>query len=548
MRYQLMLVFCVLTGLTLSAQTGGNPLEGSVSYVSSQNVYVKFQSTEGIQAGDTLFAVLDGKVTPILKVTDLSSISCVCVPFASVKLNLGDKIISKNFQLKEEKPGEPSVPVAPLVPLVVADTANKPAVVLKKSSQQIHGNLSVASYINFSNSPGGNTQRMQYNFSLGAMHIGDSKFSAECYISFYQKLDSAGKSELKQDIFTGLKIYNLAVSYEFTKNSKILLGRKINPRISNMGAVDGLQYEQKLKQFTLGALVGFRPDYSNYSFNSKLLQYGAYVSHDYQSKKGFMQSTFAFIQQNNSGHTDRMFAYLQHSNSLVKNLTFFGTVEFDIYNKSYTPTDTVAHTDSSYKTSYIPKLSNIYLSLRYRVIKQLSFSISYSARNNIIYYETYKSFIDKMLELETTQGYLFQVNAQPAKKLSIGATVGYRFQKKDPRPSKNLSAYITYAQIPGIGVSATGNVIILETNYMSGQVYGVGISRDLVPGKLFASLDYKFNNYKYLNSEYKTTQNTGEASLYWRIYKKITLSVYYEGTFESAYNFNRIYGQFSLGF
>ena len=547
MKYSLSLLFFILTGLILRGQSGGALLEGSVSYISTQNVYVKFQSTEGIQAGDTLFGMMDGKSVPLLKVTDLSSISCVCIPIGTVKLNVGDKIISKHLNSKQEKQEEVQITPGTIVPPVVSDTSQKIVPEKRKSSQKINGNLSVASYANFSSSPGGNSQRMQYNFSLTAFHIGDSRLSAECYISFYHKLDSAGKSELKEDIFNGLKIYNLAVSYEIGKNSKILIGRKINPRISNMGAVDGLQYELKLKQFTVGALAGFRPDYSNYSFNSKLLQYGAFVSHDLQTKKGYMQSTFAFIQQNNSGNTDRMFAYLQHSNNLVKNLSFFGTVEFDIYHRTY-PTDTIVHIDSSFKTNFIPKLSNIYLSLRYRVIKQLSFSISYSARNNVIYYETYKSFIDKMLELETTQGYLFQVNAQPAKKLSIGATVGYRFQQKDPRPSKNLSAYVTYAQIPGLGVSATANVIILETSYMSGKVYGVGISRDLVAGKLFASLDYKFNNFKYLNSEYKTTQNTGEVSLYWRIYKKITLSAYYEGTFEKEYNFNRVYGQFSLGF
>ena len=32
-----------------------NVLEGTVSYISSQNIYVKFNTTEGIETGDTLF-------------------------------------------------------------------------------------------------------------------------------------------------------------------------------------------------------------------------------------------------------------------------------------------------------------------------------------------------------------------------------------------------------------------------------------------------------------------------------------------------------------
>ena len=548
MRKLLAIIILIFSVDNLNSQTLQGTLEGSVSYISSQNVYVKFQSTDGISAGDTLFYSQNNKMVPVLKVTDKSSISCVCLPISSIKLNVGDKILSKAVQLSQTKTEEPVSTSVTTQNIQAIDSVVVVPLDKKKSRQKIHGNLAVASYFNTTNTVGANTQNMQYTFSLGAQNIGESRLSAECYITFYQKLDSTGRSEIKQDIFNGLKIYNLALSYEIGKSSKIWLGRKINPRISNMGAVDGLQYELKLKSFTLGALAGSRPDYRNYSFNANLLQYGAFISHDLQSKKGFMQTTLAFVQQNNSGVTDRRFAYLQHSNGLVKNLTFFGSVQFELYNKVYVPKDTVAHIDSSYKSSSAPKLSNLYLSLRYRVIRQLSFSLSYSAMNNIIYYETYKSFIDKMLEYETSQGYLFQVYAQPAKRLSIGVTAGYRFQKKDPKPSKNLNAYLTYSQIPGIGISATANFLLMETAYLSGKVYGLGISRDLVPGVLFASLNYKNVNYTYVGSDYKTLQNAVEASLYWRIYKKIAFSLYYEGTFEKIDTYNRIYGQLSVGF
>jgi hypothetical protein len=54
-------------------------------------------------------------------------------------------------------------------------------------------------------------------------------------------------------------------------------------------------------------------------------------------KHGIIQNTLAFIQQNNSGQTDRRFAYFQHSNSLLTGLKFFGSVECDLYKKTIHP-------------------------------------------------------------------------------------------------------------------------------------------------------------------------------------------------------------------
>ncbi len=91
-------------------------------------------------------------------------------------------------------------------------------------------------------------------------------------------------------------------------------------------------------------------------------------------------------------------------------------------------------------------LSNTYLSLRYRIIRPLSVGLSYSARRNTIYYETYKDFVERLLENETLQGWRFRINYRPAKYLFLGANAGYRFRKEDPRPTKNLSGYLTYSQ------------------------------------------------------------------------------------------------------
>lgn len=541
MRYFLAVLLWILLSFSLKGQTTQAGDEGSVSFLTSQNVYVKFQSTGNIKKGDTLFVLQNDNPLPVLVVTDLSSISCVCIPVSDTKLSVSDKVITRKIQIlapeKEVTGQQPALPV----PVQKTDSLVYPQIPEKKRLQQVHGYLSIASYTNMSNNSASNSQRMKYTFSMHAKNIGDSKLSAECYISFIHSNKTWG--EIQKNLFTGLKIYSLNLNYDFSQKYSLLLGRKINPKLSNMGANDGLQFEMRYKPITIGFIAGFRPNYSDYGFNANLFQFGAYLYNQYSGKNGNMQTTLAFVQQMNSWKTDRRFAYFQHVNSLIKNLTFFGSVELDFYRLAFNPQD------STYTPGTTPRLTNLYLSLNYRVIKQLTLSFSYSAMQNIIYYETYKSYLDRLLDPATLQGYSFQVVYRPVNKLAIGVTTAYRFEQNDPKDTKNLYGYVTYSLIPGISVSATASVMLLETSYVGGNIYGIGLSRDLVSGKLYLGLTYRYVNYRYYGFENSTViQNVGELNLTWRIFKKISLSVYYEGTFEKKNQYNRVYAQLNLGF
>jgi len=531
---KLLLPFCLLFffGISLKGQTQGEAKEGSISFITSQNVYVKFQSTSTISVGDTLFVIQDIKMNPVLIVKDLSSISCVCTPISAKQLTVGDKVITqyKTVKLKKSKDNIANPAVVPVVASV--DTIKAKKEQPKELKQKINGRISVSSYSNFS-SVSDLSQRMQYTFSMNARNIGNSKLSGEAYISFAHKINEW--DVVKADIFNGLKIYSLSLNYSFNKNNTIWAGRKVNPLLASAGAIDGLQYETKFKSLTAGVFAGTRPDYMNYSFNAKLLQYGGYLSHDHTTSKGNMQSSVAFIEQKNNGFTDRRFAYFQHSNSLLTNLYFFGSAEFDLYKKVMNTQDTTYTKDNK------PSLSNVYVSLRYKVVKQLSLSLSYSTRQNIIYYETYKTIIDQLLAMANTQGYTFQVNYRPGKNISMGANAGYRFSKQDPRPSKNLYSYITYSNVPWINASATISATIMETTYLLGSIYSAGLSRDLIPGKLYGGLNYRYVKYKFTNAEDPLVQNMAEMNLTWMVAKKFSLSMNYEGTFEKGRNYDRVY-------
>jgi hypothetical protein len=188
-------------------------------------------------------------------------------------------------------------------------------------------------------------------------------------------------------------------------------------------------------------------------------------------------------------------------------------------------------------------LTGLYLSLAYRFGRVLSISGSYDARKNVVYYETYKTYLDRILEDQMRQGYRAQVTAHITRDLILGAQAGYRFLKSDPHPSKNVYGYLTYTQIPGIKMSGTLSATWLESGYMTGNIYGASLSKDFFSGKIQTGIAYQYVEYNMPESLTKITQNIGELNFSWQIARKMFMSLYYEGTFEKQDKYNRLYLQ-----
>ena len=96
MKHLLSAFLILFLGFSLKGQTLGEAQEGTVSFVTSQNVYVKFQSTKDISAGDTLFIMKDTNKIPALIVKDLSSISCVCTRISKNQFAFKNFLVNKN--------------------------------------------------------------------------------------------------------------------------------------------------------------------------------------------------------------------------------------------------------------------------------------------------------------------------------------------------------------------------------------------------------------------------------------------------------------------
>ncbi|NNJ81968.1 MAG: hypothetical protein HKP11_07210, partial [Flavobacteriaceae bacterium] len=394
----------ILIALALSSVVFAqdNTLTGTVSFVTSNNVYVKFDDTEVIELGKTLqFSGND-----CLRVTDKSSTSVVCVIINNCEVGQGDSV-SYTYVVEAADPSvpEPDDEVGPTgaVALIPADGDKK-----SLYQENIRGRVSIASLNTFSNIRNDNNI-FRTRFSLDANHIGDSKFSVQSFLVYRNFNTSSNRYDGRTNIFN---VYNLNVRYDAMPSLSVTAGRHINPKASSIGAIDGLQVEKYFGDFYVGAMGGFRPDFENYGFNSDLLQYGGYVGIATNTEDFYSESTVGAVEQTNAGATDRRFIFLQHMSTIASDLNLFGSAELDIFSTMGNNT----------------RLTNLYMSARYRISRAVNVMASYDTRKQIIYYETFQTEIERLLNEDLArQGLRFRLNVRPAKMLWLGLSYSRRF-------------------------------------------------------------------------------------------------------------------------
>jgi hypothetical protein len=502
-------------------------VEGSISYFSAQNVYTKFKNTEGIEVGDTLFIKEKNNFLPAVKVDHKSSTSCAGISITDKKIEINTSLYAFTTITQSETKADTSESLS-LAPVVIP-TVTTEAIITQTSLEPVPtlaGRFSAQSYSNFTNNQTSyDYQRWRYTFQLSAGHIANSGFSYSQYISFAYR--ASEWNTITSDLWKAIRIYDLAVKYNFSDRTLLWFGRHLNNKISNISSIDGLQFETGVNEWTFGAALGSRPDFNNMEFNSKLFEYGAYVNRVDLLAYGDMQNTLGYFEQTNDFKTDRRFLYYQHSNSAIQNTRIFLSSEIDLFKKE------MGESKSDFS------LTSLYTSVNIRPSDLFSIFLSYDARKNVIYYETFKTTLDSIIENETRQGFRTRLTLKPVRNLFLGADYGYRFRRGDLKPSNNYGGYLTYSQIPGIETSATVSFNRLSSSYTEGDIWAATLSRPIVYG-FDVMLGYRITNYKFGSGIEGLKQNSASINLNTYLLKPVLLNFTYEGIFENERTSGRL--------
>jgi len=493
----IMLSFSLIV-MTVKAQSGEMTEEGEVTFLTSKNVYVRFPSTENIRIGDTLLRNEGGGLKPCLVVTQKSSTSCVAYPLPSCSPAKGDKVSHRYTISETTTAARENEAAADSVKSRAeqSSSGNKEQESVKAQetveekpyfTERIRGRISLASYSNISSS-NNDGHRAMARFYLSAKHIGNSRWSVESYAAYLQNFVQGERPQAYRTSF--MRVYNMAVRYDADSSFSLLLGRRINRRMSSLGAIDGLQAEKHFGRFYAGAVAGFRPDINNYGFNSKLFQYGAYLGLSKPGRISRNESTIGVLEQRNGGHIDRRYAYLQHSATLMKDLHLFSSAELDFYRKL------------NGAASSTPRLTNFYLSMRYRINRKWSANISYDARKRVIYYESYRTDVERLLDNDISRnGLRVGLRYRPSRKVSTGFSYSKRFQADRLNRSDNVNAYLRFSDLAGIGGSLFIAYNFNRSIYLQSNIGSIRFTHSIIENKVNASFYYRYVNFKYLSFE-----------------------------------------------
>ena len=526
---KLLTIICFLVMIVpvTTGQSGTSLLTGSVSFISSQHIYVRFKTTAGISENDTLFTRSGVKLVPALLVNKLSSTSCLCSSLTNKNFPVGVTILAKK-RLQEKPPETVKEAVNQETGAKLKEDIPVSSIArAKRYQQRIRGSISAASYIDRSNADSLSHISYRYRFSLNAEHIGGSPFSLNSYVTFRYK--QGEWDAVKQNIFSAVKIYNLSLKYDIDSSFYLKLGRQMSMNIPGIGAFDGLELGKSFKRFSMGLIGGTRPDYNDYGFNPELLQYGAYLSYNIFKPHIYSGTSVALINQLASAKTDRRFIFLQYSGTLFRNLTVFSSAEIDLFRP-----DSIQTGD---------RLTSLYASISYRLSNKISLTGSYDARRNPIYYETWKTLRDTLFDNYLQSSYRLGTNIRLFKTVQFGIRASWRFLKSDPRQSKGMNCYITWNNkgMNPLYLTLSGNYS--ESSYISGLNSGLSFQKYFSGGKLNVATGYYYQEYNYNEGGGKIRQHTGRFDLYLQGPAKFSFSADYEIAFERERIYNRLYLQ-----
>lgn len=503
-------------------------LEGVVTYLSSQNVYVEFASTSGIREDDTLF-YLDNQILKAgIRVKFISSRSVAGERIGDYQPVKGNKLIAFVVTQKTEKIQSDTLNADTSRHILKTEAANLSPVISAVNKKYGRGRLSIqsSSDISLNNQNDRNQQRWRYTFTYNSDNVLNSGVSFEAYTNY--SYSTNGFIKANNSFFRNLKVFSLNAGFSPAEKSELKIGRFQNRFLSSLGPVDGVLASYDFSSVTAGAVLGSRPDFSNYGYNLKLKQFGAYAAREDSLKAVYTENSAGIFQQMNGGGIDRRFFYYQNSTLLFSNASFFFSSEFDFYKR-----------EAGIIKNQV-SLTGLFSSVRYSPARFISLGVSYDARRNIIYFETYRNSLDSIIINELRKGWRLNATIKPISGLTIGVSNSYRSRQGGRKGANTLSAYLNYYRLPLIEVSPTVSYTNISNSFISGHTAGLSLSANVL--SLFdITAGYKYLSYQYLSAAGSLKQHTVNADIYYSIIQDLYLGLNYEYSSDTNFKTNRLF-------
>jgi hypothetical protein len=117
---------------------------------------------------------------------------------------------------------------------------------------------------------------------------------------------------------------------------------------------------------------------------------------------------------------------------------------------------------------------------------------------------------------------------------------GYRYRKSDVKPSRNFGGYVTFTAVPLLESSASLSFNRILSNFVEGSVYSVNLTKSLYSLRSDFSAGFRKSTYNFPNGASELDENAVLLSFSTSVISHFSLSLNYEGVFESTRTTGRV--------
>ncbi len=470
--------------------------KGVVTYISAENVYVRFENTKNLNIGDTLFKTSNQK--PLLVLQKKSSTSTINSRISDETIILGDSFygVSKVVNTKLQADSQINLSSANhrIQKIRFIDTLKTTTVAPKAIANKWnwHGYTSVSTRYNQTfNSESNRAYTQQFgrfnvkgvkkdSFRNSGLHLSGN------YQHFYSQFQTTeapkwGRIYLNQAEF----------STNLSSHLDLKIGRGFQNGLSSIGALDALKLGLNIHQIRIEGVCGFSPEYRTHLFSTQMPVLGLsakYQNHELPIK---WDVNMGWMNQYKGADLDRNLLLFQ-SSAFNQNTYAFFLLENDI--------------TQGFKNA---RVQSTYLSIQHKFNTKWNAFISYDTRTPWIFWQTYDQLtIDDLIEREAQRGFRFRVNYKQNRYLNWGIQSTLR--------TSNFRKEMML-----LGLNVAHNHFIWKGS----------------------TLSYRLNL-----TDYLTWQNAQQIVRWSDYYKESTISIYYRSNIYSRNSkISSIFNQSSVG-
>jgi len=497
--------------LTIIFAMGESQAAFRIKYISSEFVYLDAGSADSLMIGDKLTIMRKQVRIADLEVAFTAQHSASCkILLSQAKIIAGDQaIVTAKAEQVEIKPDTTSMEM-PFATEIIEEAQVKKE---RRSPSAIMSGSIAVQYYHFDDQSESNMDFSQpssrLNFRVRQLWGKEITFKVRAR-TYRNERTRVYRSTVPQDEWKN-RIYELSISYgnkELPMNFKA--GRIVVNEVSGAGFIDGLLIQKKLSNpFSGGVFAGTQPEWRNSKFQTSGRKFGGYLLYDWDKGGWRYEGAVAGVGEYHYATISREYLCFQNEYSHQSKWGVFQSAEIDI-NRNW-------RRDRAGETI---KLSNLYISARYRLSSNILTAVSFDNRRNYWTYDT-QTLADSLFDDAMRQGLQTNLSLRLPWDLAVYGRYGYNKRETESDATHSYSISLSKNNLILKGLRASFQYSAFSSLITDGHHWAANLGGYLTKNG-YSSVEYGSYAYEYqvdaTDRQYFWLRLDSQMEVYNRIY------------------------------